>query len=100
MTIADGAVARTDELNIPKSRQEQGGGSLLCGVCGEIGCLVSDGRHGKNGTYRRRRICLACGFRFTTYERANNYDPDDLIGDGPYRLENVPWDKVADGVCL
>lgn len=26
--------------------------------------------------------------------------PDNMPGDGPYRLQNVPWLQAADGDCL
>lgn len=42
---------------------------MRCTYCGEIEDRVVDSRHGDDGrTIRRRRECLACGRRFTTYE--------------------------------
>ncbi len=29
-----------------------------------------------------------------------DHDPRWIIGDGPYRLQNVPWKRVAAGTCL
>lgn len=43
---------------------------MKCPNCGCLKDKVLDTRQSKNGTViRRRRECLNCGFRFTTYER-------------------------------
>ena len=42
---------------------------MKCPFCGEIDNKVIDSRPGKNGdAIRRRRECIICGRRFTTYE--------------------------------
>ena len=43
---------------------------MKCPFCGELGHKVVDSREGKEGeVIRRRRECLDCGRRFTSYER-------------------------------
>lgn len=43
---------------------------MLCPFCDENNDKVVDSRESKDGTViRRRRECLACGRRFTSYER-------------------------------
>ncbi len=43
---------------------------MKCPQCGSLSDKVIDSRQSKDGTViRRRRECLECGYRFTTYER-------------------------------
>ena len=43
---------------------------MKCPYCAHLGDKVVDSREGKEGeVIRRRRECLACGRRFTSYER-------------------------------
>jgi transcriptional repressor NrdR len=43
---------------------------VKCPFCGEIGDKVVDSRESREGeVIRRRRECLGCGKRFTSYER-------------------------------
>ena len=43
---------------------------MKCPFCGHLGDKVVDSREGKEGgVIRRRRECLQCGRRFTSYER-------------------------------
>ncbi|MEQ1757469.1 MAG: transcriptional regulator NrdR [Vicinamibacterales bacterium] len=43
---------------------------MKCPFCGNLGDKVVDSRESKEGeVIRRRRECLACGRRFTSYER-------------------------------
>ena len=43
---------------------------MHCTKCGAIDTSVIDSRETENGAaIRRRRECLKCGYRFTTYER-------------------------------
>jgi transcriptional repressor NrdR len=43
---------------------------VKCPYCGELGDKVVDSRESKEGeVIRRRRECLECGKRFTSYER-------------------------------
>jgi len=48
------------------------GGGMACPECGGKTCTI-DSRPVADGTYRRRRVCVSCKFRFTTYEL---YRPD------------------------
>jgi transcriptional repressor NrdR len=44
---------------------------VRCFACGHLDSRVIDSRQSDDGgTIRRRRQCLACGHRFTTFERA------------------------------
>lgn len=46
-----------------------GGGNMKCSVCGCIDSKVTDSRLNEDGTsIRRRRECIQCMRRFTTYE--------------------------------
>ncbi|WP_029522145.1 transcriptional regulator NrdR [Persephonella sp. KM09-Lau-8] len=50
---------------------------MKCPNCGSLEDKVVDTRQSKDGTViRRRRECLDCGFRFTTYER---YEEEKII---------------------
>ena len=43
---------------------------MKCPFCAHVDDKVIDSREGRTGdTIRRRRECLKCGRRFTTYER-------------------------------
>ena len=43
---------------------------MKCPFCAHVDDKVIDSREGRSGdTIRRRRECLKCGRRFTTYER-------------------------------
>jgi transcriptional repressor NrdR len=43
---------------------------MKCPYCGKLGDRVVDSREARNGTViRRRRECMECGRRFTSYER-------------------------------
>jgi transcriptional repressor NrdR len=48
---------------------------MKCPFCGRDNDKVTDSRTGEDGiVIRRRRECLACGRRFTTYERVAEVD--------------------------
>ena len=48
-------------------------GSMRCPICGYLESKVVDSRPTEGGTsIRRRRECLSCGHRFTTYERLSD----------------------------
>src|ERR671938_291468 len=43
---------------------------MRCPKCGSLDTQVKDSRPTEDaGAIRRRRVCLTCGFRFTTFER-------------------------------
>src|SRR5438445_11205788 len=51
-------------------RHEGGDPAMKCPFCGHIEDKVVDSREGKDGlVIRRRRECLSCSRRFTSYER-------------------------------
>ena len=44
---------------------------MKCSQCGDLNSAVVDSREAEDSaTVRRRRECVKCQFRFTTYERA------------------------------
>lgn len=48
---------------------------MLCPKCGSLEDKVIDSREAKDGeAIRRRRECLTCGARFTTYEQVEHED--------------------------
>ncbi len=70
---------------------------MKCPSCGELDSKVIDSRLGRNGTViRRRRECLACGRRFTTYERIEFQLPMVVKKDG--RREAFQISKIVAGL--
>jgi len=70
---------------------------MLCPFCASDQTRVVDSRLADNGdSVRRRRECLACGERFTTFERAELRMPKVLKSDG--RREPFSEDKLLAGV--
>ena len=46
---------------------------MRCPACGETEDKVLETRTTNNGSaMRRRRVCLKCGYRFTSYERVED----------------------------
>lgn len=70
---------------------------MRCPWCGSAETSVVDSRPAEEGTsVRRRRSCIACGKRFTTFERAQGIGLRVIKRDGskePYDRE-----KVIDGI--
>lgn len=66
---------------------------MKCPFCGEIEDKVIDSRQSHDGdAIRRRRECLGCGRRFTTYERIGESLPLVVKKDGtrePYDRQKV-----------
>jgi len=70
---------------------------MKCPACGDLQDKVIDSRLSKNGSaIRRRRECLACGRRFTTYERIEEQMPMVIKKDG--RREPFLREKIVDGL--
>lgn len=70
---------------------------MKCPYCGEIDNKVIDSRLGKDGNVtRRRRECIACGRRFTTYEQIEDIPIMIIKKDG--RREIFSRDKVRSGI--
>ncbi len=70
---------------------------MKCPFCSKIDNKVIDSRLSKDArTIRRRRECLECGRRFTTYERLEEILPMIVKKDG--RRENFNRDKIIAGI--
>jgi transcriptional repressor NrdR len=70
---------------------------MTCPFCGHKEDRVIDSREGKEGdVIRRRRQCLACERRFTTYERSDEIPYMVVKKDG--RREKFDRQKVLNGL--
>ncbi|HBF43414.1 MAG TPA: transcriptional regulator NrdR [Desulfobacteraceae bacterium] len=70
---------------------------MKCPYCTKINNKVIDSRLGKDGRMiRRRRECLECGRRFTTYEKLEDILPMIVKKDG--RREPFNRDKIISGI--
>lgn len=70
---------------------------MRCPFCGEDEDKVNDSRQSKDAReIRRRRECLRCGRRFTTYERIEESMPVVVKNDG--RREPFDRHKIERGV--
>jgi transcriptional repressor NrdR len=70
---------------------------MRCPFCGTMENRVIDSRLGKNGrTIRRRRECLGCKKRFTTYEKVETVLPMVVKKDG--RREPFNPEKIRSGI--
>ncbi|MBU2552092.1 MAG: transcriptional regulator NrdR [Proteobacteria bacterium] len=70
---------------------------MKCPFCADMENKVIDSRLGKDGlSIRRRRECLECGHRFTTYERVEEIQPLVVKKDG--RREPFDRDKIREGM--
>jgi transcriptional repressor NrdR len=70
---------------------------VRCPVCHAVETKVVDSRTAADGAaVRRRRQCLTCSHRFTTFERVDEVPLEVVKSDGTV----VPFDrsKIADGV--
>ncbi len=72
---------------------------MKCPNCGSLNDKVVDTRQSKDGSViRRRRECLDCGFRFTTYER---YEEEKIIVKKKNgTTESFNKDKIIRGIRL
>ena len=81
------------------TRDEQralGGATLKCPFCAHLEDKVVDSRESKEGdVIRRRRECLVCGKRFTSYERIDQIPHLVVKKDG--RRERFDREKVMAG---
>jgi len=68
---------------------------MNCPYCGGSGSRVIDSRP-LDGGVRRRRKCLSCGARFTTYERVQSRNIFVVKKDG--RREEFSRDKLSSGI--
>jgi len=70
---------------------------MICPFCGHLQDKVVDSRESKEGdVIRRRRECLGCGRRFTTYERIDEVPYMVVKKDG--RREKFDRQKVLTGL--
>ena len=70
---------------------------MLCPFCGHLQDKVIDSRESKEGeSIRRRRECLQCARRFTTYERIDEIPYMAIKKDG--RREKFERQKVLSGL--
>jgi transcriptional repressor NrdR len=70
---------------------------MLCPFCGHIEDKVVDSRESKEGdSIRRRRECLYCGRRFTSYERIDEIPYMVIKKDG--RREEYDRNKILGGL--
>lgn len=70
---------------------------MKCPFCGYIDTKVIDSRLGKEGNnIRRRRECIACERRFTTFERVEELQPLVIKKDG--RREPFDRQKIVAGI--
>ena len=70
---------------------------MRCPYCSSIDNKVVDSRLGKEGeSIRRRRECLKCEGRFTTYERVEEVLPSVIKKDG--RRETFDRMKILSGL--
>jgi len=70
---------------------------MKCPYCTEVDNKVIDSRLSKDGrTIRRRRECLPCSRRFTTYERLEEMLPMVIKKDG--RRETFDREKIIKGI--
>jgi transcriptional repressor NrdR len=70
---------------------------MKCPFCGQLENKVVDSRINQSGDItRRRRECLACQGRFTTYERVEELMPLVIKKDG--RLETFEREKILSGL--
>jgi len=71
---------------------------MKCPYCTQIDNKVIDSRLSKDGrTIRRRRECLACSRRFTTYEKLEDVLPMVVKKDG--RREPFNRSKIISGIA-
>ena len=70
---------------------------MKCPYCTKIDNKVIDSRLSKDGkAIRRRRECIECGKRFTTYEKIEEMLPMIIKKDG--RREPFNRDKITEGI--
>ncbi len=70
---------------------------MRCPFCGHAESKVVDSRSTQDGrSIRRRRQCLACEQRFTTYERVEEFIPVVIKKDG--RREPFERRKIVEGI--
>jgi len=70
---------------------------MKCPYCASLESTVLESRESEDGNVlRRRRECVKCGKRFTTYERVENIDLKVVKKDG--RKEDFTREKIIRGI--
>lgn len=70
---------------------------MKCRYCGSVDSKVIDSRPTEDGSaIRRRRECINCGKRFTTYEKVEDIPVMVVKRDG--RRESFDSDKIRNGI--
>lgn len=70
---------------------------MRCPKCGHLNDKVIDSRSAREGdVIRRRRVCLQCGHRFTTYEEIIKANLRVIKRDG--RHEDLDRNKLINGI--
>ena len=70
---------------------------MYCSKCGTLEDKVIDSRPSKDGrSIRRRRECVGCGFRYTTYEEIEHSEIRIIKRDG--RSEPLDRHKIINGM--
>ena len=92
------SVFRTSALClVPSALSSDGVLFVKCPYCGHLGDKVVDSRESKEGeVIRRRRECLECGRRFTSYERIDEIPYMVVKKDG--RRERFERQKLVAGL--
>src|SRR5439155_25382709 len=93
-----GSASAARRAELAETEGHRGGiESLNCPFCGHLNDKVIDSRESKEGdAIRRRRQCLACDRRFTTYERIDEVPYMVIKKDG--RREKFDRQKVLAGL--
>src|SRR5437764_14048269 len=77
------------------------GGRMRCSKCGCQEDKVIDSRTSREGaTIRRRRECLSCGHRFTTYEAIENENEAILVVKRDDRREAFSKEKLFNSLRI
>ena len=70
---------------------------MRCIQCGSLKDKVIDSRMSKDGTTtRRRRVCLSCDYRYTTYEQIERTELQVVKRDGT--RESINREKIFSGL--
>ena len=73
--------------------------TMRCPACGAIEDKVLETRTTGNGSaMRRRRVCLQCGYRFTSYERVEDKPITVIKRNGDY--QNFDISKIERGIRM
>lgn len=64
---------------------------MVCPLCNEPCAGIFDSRPAPGNTVKRRRVCFACGWRWTTYEVGADFlEAARALGDMAGKLQDLP----------